>query len=82
MTLVVICRITRLRCLLPRLVIFPFRSQGMKAFSNAETFVMKNIRETIQNKKLTYDGILNITEALQEGKVTEDELLNFIKTKK
>jgi hypothetical protein len=36
----------------------------------------------MQNKKLTYDGILNITEALQEGKVTEDELLNFIKTKK
>ena len=58
------------------------RIQGMKAFSNAETFVMKNIRETMQNKKLTYDGILNITEALQEGKVTEDELLNFIKTKK
>ena len=58
------------------------RSQGMKAFSNAETFVMKNIRETMQNKKLTYDGILNITEAIHEGKVTEDELLNFIKTKK
>jgi hypothetical protein len=54
----------------------------MKAFSNAETFVMKNIRETMQNKKLTYDGILNITEAIHEGKVTEDELLNFIKTKK